>query len=71
MSLKFYKDYSSIIFNAVCDPKQGKWLKILTLKQMLQRIPLSLAQVKAGITSENLLNEIQQIIYSLHKVEKS
>ena len=38
---------------------------------MLQRIPLSLAQVKAGITSENLLNEIQQITYSLYKAEKS
>ena len=30
---------------------------------MLQRLPIALAQVKAGNTSENLLNEIQQIIY--------
>ena len=34
---------------------------------MLQRFPVALAQVKAGNTSENLLNEIRQIIYSLHR----
>ena len=33
---------------------------------MLQRLPIALAQVKAGYTSENLLNEIRQIIYSLY-----
>ena len=46
--------------------KKGKGIKILTPKQMLQRLPLALAQVKAGNTSENLLNKIRQIIYSLH-----
>ena len=39
--------------------------KILTPKQMLQRLPIALAQVKAGNNSENLLNEIKQIVYSL------
>ena len=34
-------------------------LKILTPKQMLQRLPIALAQVKAGINSESLLNEIK------------
>ena len=34
---------------------------------MLQRLPIALAQVKAGNTSENLLNKIRQIIYSLHR----
>ena len=34
---------------------------------MLQRLPIALAQVKAGSTSENLLNEIKQIIYSLYQ----
>ena len=34
---------------------------------MLQRLPIALAQVKAGNTSENLLNEIAQIIYCLYK----
>ena len=40
-------------------------LKVLPPKQMLQRLPIALAQVKAGNNSENLLNEIRQIIYSL------
>ena len=42
-------------------------LKILTPQQMLQRLQIVLAQVKAGNTSENLLNEIRQIIYSLYR----
>ena len=45
-------------------------LKILTPKQMLQRLPISLAQVKAGNTSENLLDEIKKIIYSLYQAKK-
>ena len=45
---------------------KDKGLKILTPKKILQRLPLALAQVKAGSTSENLLNEICQIIYSLY-----
>ena len=46
---------------------KGKGLKILTPKQMLQRLPISLAQVKAGNNSESLLNEIRQIVYSLYQ----
>ena len=42
-------------------------LKISTPKQMLQRLPILLAQVKAGNTSANSLNEIRQIM-SLVKV---
>ena len=45
-------------------------LKILTPKQMLQRLPIALAQVKAGKASENLLNEIRQIIYSLYRAKE-
>ena len=45
-------------------------LKILTSKQMLQRLPIALAQVKAGNNSENLLNDIRKIIYSLYKSEE-
>ena len=41
-------------------------LKIITPKQMLQRSLIALAQVKADNTSENLLNETRQIIYSLY-----
>ena len=47
--------------------KKGKGIKILTPKQMLQRLPIALAQVKSGNASENLLNEIRQIIYSLYR----
>ena len=39
--------------------------KILTPKQMLQRLPIALAQGKSGNTSEDLLNIIRQIMYSL------
>ena len=42
-------------------------LKVLTPKQMLQRLPIALAQVKAGNNSQNLLNEIKEIIYSLYQ----
>ena len=41
--------------------------KILTPKQMLQRLPIALAQLKAGNNSESLLNEIRQIVYSLYQ----
>ena len=34
---------------------------------MLQRLPVALAQVKAGNNSENLLNEIRQVVYSLYQ----
>ena len=37
---------------------------------MLQRIPIALAQIKAGNTSGNLLNEIRQIIYSLYRAKE-
>ena len=45
-------------------------LKILTPKQMLQRLPIALAQVKAGDTSENLLSEIIKNIYSLYRAKE-
>ena len=47
--------------------QEGTGLKILTPKQMLQRLPIALAQVKAGNNSEILLNEIRQIVYSLYQ----
>ena len=45
----------------------GKGLKILTPKQMLQRLPIALAQVNVGNNSESLLNEIRQIVYYLYQ----
>ena len=57
--------------NANYDSKQngtkGKGLKILTPKQMLQRLPIALVQVKAGNNSESLLNQIRQIVCSLYQ----
>ena len=47
--------------------QEEKGLKMLTPKQMLQRLPIALAQIKAGNNSESLLNEIRQIVYSLYK----
>ena len=46
--------------------QKGQGLNILTPKQMFRRLPKPLVRVKAGNTPENLLNEIRQIIYSLH-----
>ena len=46
---------------------KGKGLKILTPKQILQRLPIALAQVKASNNSESLLNEIRQIVCSLYQ----
>ena len=46
---------------------KGRELKILPPKQLLQRLPVALAQVKAGNNSENLLHEIRQIVYSLYQ----
>ena len=46
---------------------KGTGLKILSPKQMLQRLPIALAQVEAGKISESLLNEIRQIVYSLYQ----
>ena len=56
------KSSGSGILNTNCSK-----LKILGSKQMLQRLPIALAQIKAGNNSENLLNEIKQIVYSLYQ----
>ena len=45
----------------------GQGLKILTPNQMLSRLPISLAQLKAGNNSEKLKNEIRQLLYSLYR----
>ena len=59
-------------YDARKNKTEGKGLKILTLLKtltltMLQRLPIALAQVKAGNNSESLLNEIRQIVYSLYQ----
>ena len=50
--------------------QSGQGLKILTPNQMLSRLPISLAQLKAGNNSEKLKNEIRQILYSLYRSKK-
>ena len=69
--INFFSNYIGILSNANYDAKQnetkGTGLKILTPKQMLQRLPIALAQVKSGNNSESFLNEIRQIIYILHQ----
>ena len=54
-------------YDARQDETKGMGLKILSPKQMLQGLPIALAQVKAGNNSESLLNEIRQIVYSLYQ----
>ena len=52
--IKLYNDYAKIMSEAVYRAKQGNGLKILTPKQMLQRLPIALAKVKSGSNSKNL-----------------
>ena len=59
-AIKFYDDYSLMVSESkskAIKATEGKGLKILTPKQMFQRLPIVLAQVKAGNNSESLLNE--------------
>ena len=50
--------------------QEGLGLKILTPNQMLSRLPISLAQLKAGNNSQKLKNEIRQLLYSLYRSKK-
>ena len=50
--------------------QQGQGLKILRPTQMLSRLPISLAQLKAGNNSKKLKNEIRQLLYSLYRSKK-
>ena len=59
--IKLFNDYSSIAYEAKYKSIHGEELKILTPKQMLQRLTIALAQVKARNTSENLLNEFRKL----------
>ena len=50
--------------------QSGGGLKILTSDQMLSRLPITLAQLRAGNNSEKLKNEIRQLLYSLCRSKK-
>ena len=68
-AIRFIRDYGEMILEAKkqATEQEGTGLKILTPNQMLKRLPIALAQVKAGNYSESLLNEIRQIVYSLYR----
>ena len=51
--------------------QKGQELKILTPNQMLCRLPISLAQLKAGNNSAKHKNEIRQILYSLYRSKQT
>ena len=53
--------------SAAQEEQSAKGLKILTPNQMLSRLSISLAQLKAGNNSEKLKNEIRQLLYSLYR----
>ena len=63
--------FKSGIFQVSKESQKGEgvneMLRILTPNQMLKRLPIALAQIKAGNNSEILLNEIRQIVYSLYR----
>ena len=66
-----YSDSEQDFFDSeFSDTKEGKGLQILTPDQMLSRLPITLAQLKAGNNSEKLKNEIRQLLYSLYRSKK-
>ena len=72
-AIKYIEDYSSMYLEArkLAREQEGTGLKILTSNQMLKRLPIALAQVKAGNNSESLLNEIRQIVCYLYRSKKN
>ena len=50
--------------------KKGQALKFLRPNQMLSRLPITLAELKAGSNSQKLKNEIRQLLYSLYRSKK-
>ena len=67
----FFRDYTGMMFDCSYQAKQDETketgLKILTSKQMFQRLPIAIAQVQTGNNSKSLLNEIIPIVYSLYQ----
>ena len=72
-AIKFIEDYGSTILEAkkLAREQEGTGLKILTSNQMLKRLPIALAQIKAGNNSQSLLNEIRQIVYYLYRSKET
>ena len=68
--VQMFNNYAKNMSINIFESKQGAGLKILTLKQMLRRLPIALARIKTGNNSESLLNEIRQILYSLYQAKE-
>ena len=72
--LIFFKNYTKMMLDSNYKAKQDETketgLIVWTPKQMLQRLPIALTQVKAGNNSESLLNEIRKIVYSLYQSKR-
>ena len=69
--VKMFNDYPKNISRNIYESKQGKGLKILTPKQMLQSLTIAYAKIKAVNNLESLLNEIRQIVYSLYQSKEN
>ena len=66
-----FNNYAKNVSKSIYKAKhEGKGLKILAPNQMFKRLPIALAQIKAGNNSESLLNEIRQIVYYLFLSKK-
>ena len=68
--IKVHNFYISMVSEAKYKSIHGEGLKMVTHKQMLQRLSIALAQEKAGNKSESFQNEIRKIIYSLYRVNE-
>ena len=67
---KFNDSDNKIYFFDSDSNTEGSGLKILTSNQILSRLPITFAQLKAGNNSEKLENEIRQLLYSLYRLKK-
>ena len=65
--VQMFHDYPRDNSKRIYESKQGKGLQILTPKQMLKRLSIALAKISAENNSENLLNDVRQIVFSLYR----
>ena len=73
MLLKYGKELRRIIEKISSIPsgsQSGEGLKILTSQQMFTRLPILLAQIKAGNNSREIKSKIRQLLYSLYRLKK-
>ena len=65
--VKILNIVNNILNFTLKERKTGQGLKISTPNQIFNRLPITLAQLKAGNNSEKLKNEIRQLLYSLYR----